>query len=497
MTQVYMLIGSIKENRAGIANAMYYRSTHFYNEGIRADIVTLDYNPNYATIIKNIKAANKMDSRTQMLNLFTFFDDESLKYLNPTDSSYKLANRLAALETFKKTQKKEGTFKYISPSDNNIWHIVKYNADNNVNYVDTFQEGERKERAIYRQGKIKCVRSFRTDGSKKSETIFNSEEEPYLERIFDEEEKPTTHMLLGVHKEFSTFDNLCIHFLEQLIEDKSSNVLLCDGPKVFPKILQTNHTKIKKYAYIHTNHFRQPYCPGAKIKAALLYIFKHADALDGIIVMTEKQKQHIVDEFHLKNVYVIPNFLVVDKKRISHRKTNDIVIFSRIVKMKGIQNAIKAFAIVCEKNPAARLIIYGKGDYEAELRTLISEKNLSNNVFMMGYANDIKEVLKNKIASLSTSEYEAFGLSIAESISYGVPVISFDINYGPSDIISDGETGFLIESGNVEALANKILYALDHKKEMRKMGKRAQQALSEQFPPERLLRLWKDLFTTA
>lgn len=106
MTQVYMLIGSIKENRAGIANAMYYRSTHFYNEGIRADIVTLDYNPNYATIIKNIKAANKMDSRTQMLNLFTFFDDESLKYLNPTDSSYKLANRLAALETFKKTTKK-------------------------------------------------------------------------------------------------------------------------------------------------------------------------------------------------------------------------------------------------------------------------------------------------------------------------------------------------------------------------------------------------------
>ena len=60
-----------------------------------------------------------------------------------------------------------------------------------------------------------------------------------------------------------------------------------------------------------------------------------------------------------------------------------------------------------------------------------------------------------------TSLYEGFPMVLVEVSSYGVPLVSFDINTGPSDIIENKKSGFLIEDGNFQEFADKIYFMQD------------------------------------
>ena len=65
--------------------------------------------------------------------------------------------------------------------------------------------------------------------------------------------------------------------------------------------------------------------------------------------------------------------------------------------------------------------------------------------------NPLLEFQKSK-ASLLTSSFEGFGLSVMESINVGCPVISYDVRYGPSEIIDHGKNGYLVEQDNISEL---------------------------------------------
>ncbi|HCT6471334.1 TPA: glycosyltransferase, partial [Morganella morganii] len=60
-----------------------------------------------------------------------------------------------------------------------------------------------------------------------------------------------------------------------------------------------------------------------------------------------------------------------------------------------------------------------------------------------------------------SSRFEGFGLVLLEAQSYGLPVISFDCEMGPSEIIKHNETGWLCENGNIYALSNAIEHAIN------------------------------------
>ena len=70
-------------------------------------------------------------------------------------------------------------------------------------------------------------------------------------------------------------------------------------------------------------------------------------------------------------------------------------------------------------------------------------------------SNPLDEFRKSK-ASLLTSAYEGFGLTVMESIEVGCPVISYDVRYGPAEIIDDGANGYLVEPNNIDAFAQRM-----------------------------------------
>ena len=74
-----------------------------------------------------------------------------------------------------------------------------------------------------------------------------------------------------------------------------------------------------------------------------------------------------------------------------------------------------------------------------------------------------------------------------------MPVVSFDCPYGPRDIITDGEDGFLIPQYDVDLFVEKLSFLIDNERVRREMSKRAILS-SQKFSPGQIMPKWKDLF---
>ena len=94
---------------------------------------------------------------------------------------------------------------------------------------------------------------------------------------------------------------------------------------------------------------------------------------------------------------------------------------------------------------------------------------------------------------LLTSRYEPFGLVLPEAMSCGLPVVSFDCDYGPREIITDGIDGYLVPLANVDLFAERICQLIENPDLRQKMGK-AGVLSSQRFSPEKIMPQWKSLF---
>jgi glycosyltransferase involved in cell wall biosynthesis len=75
----------------------------------------------------------------------------------------------------------------------------------------------------------------------------------------------------------------------------------------------------------------------------------------------------------------------------------------------------------------------------------------------------------------------------------GVPCVSFNCNYGPSDIIRQGEDGYLVENGNITELASKIIKLIEEKNLRVQIGGKAKQNV-KRYLPEVIVKQWDELF---
>ena len=107
-------------------------------------------------------------------------------------------------------------------------------------------------------------------------------------------------------------------------------------------------------------------------------------------------------------------------------------------------------------------------------------------------ANITDKYMESSIFVLS-SRYEGFGMVIIEAMACGVPPVAFTCPCGPKDIIHDYQDGFLVENGNIEQLAEKICYLIEHEEERRQMGKLAKENV-QRFKIEYIGRQWENLF---
>lgn len=173
-------------------------------------------------------------------------------------------------------------------------------------------------------------------------------------------------------------------------------------------------------------------------------------------------------------------------------------MIARYYEEKRIDHAIKAFSVFQKIYPHAELHLYGFGDArdkyktENELIRLVKELDLTESVFFRGYLINLSDEWQTLHAQLVTSRFEGFCLAIIEGMSRGVPTVAYNINYGPKDLINDNQSGFLVESGDINSLANKMQELLRDEQRFLRISKDAYNS-AQKFNSKVIISEWVDV----
>jgi len=128
----------------------------------------------------------------------------------------------------------------------------------------------------------------------------------------------------------------------------------------------------------------------------------------------------------------------------------------RLSKQKDYPTLLNAFAKVCQTHEA-RLLILGEGELRKKLETLIKNLNIENSVDMPGFINNPYAYMAKAHTFVLSSIWETFGNVLAEALACGCLVISTDCDYGPREILENGQYGTLVPVGDVNALAEAMI----------------------------------------
>ncbi|MFU7550478.1 glycosyltransferase [Vagococcus salmoninarum] len=362
-------------------------------------------------------------------------------------------------------------------------------------YIDVFERNKKIKRYCYYNNQLRKCINFNELAQPVSEIMFNGNELPYMQRgIHPHNGHPGWYFIFPYNKHFKNLSEVSSHVLSEIIKDEEDITVICDGPGSFNKLLAMEHTKIKKAIYIHTNHFEPPYNLGALVKKDHQYILDNASKVDYLVTPTNSQKRDISKEYPLINTITIPNYINLYNGPCEKDFTkNSFGVVCRLVEMKGIQDIISAMPYVLKEIPDACFEIYGEGPFKDNLVKQAEELNVSDNVLFHGYRSDLQTIFDGILFSISSSEYEGFGLSIAESLTYKTPVIAYDVNYGPSDLIKNDETGFLITHGNINEMAEKIIFLFNNKDKLKTMSGDAQIDINSRYSKKNISNLWQEI----
>ena len=153
---------------------------------------------------------------------------------------------------------------------------------------------------------------------------------------------------------------------------------------------------------------------------------------------------------------------------------------ARFSKEKGHTYLLQAFSRVIKKVPDAVLMLVGDGPLMNPMESLAAELGISDRVIFTGFRREMPQYLSLLDVFALASTRESFPLAAREAMAAGKPVVATRVG-GCSEVVRDGETGFLVPAMNPERLADAILELLLDKEKARKMGARSRVRASGQF----------------
>ena len=181
-----------------------------------------------------------------------------------------------------------------------------------------------------------------------------------------------------------------------------------------------------------------------------------------------------------------------------------IVTVARLVEEKGLKYGIEAIALLRKLRPgvSVQYTIIGEGPLREELEVLIRTLNLEKVVTLRGAMDqkDIVQELRRSRLFLFPSIAEALPVSLMEAQAIGLPVVATRV--GSADqIVSEGKSGFLVPSKDVQALAERCMYLLDHSESWQEMGQQGRDIVEKRYDVnilnDHLLGLYKQLLVTT
>lgn len=466
----YFINTTVTMQQSGVGHAQMKRFDLFKKHGMPVKILTTNFDRSVVPALRHAGVDNK-----HAINMFDFFGgtenveskDFGIKDLGLPDNFDVQKTDNGHYDVYRDKQRLM-QISMRTDNSNNIDAVTYYDSLKRVIEVDWWDpRGYRSLQQLYdRQGKVRAERVFNDKGCMFYETFHFGKQYDAIDN--------SLYRIQGFNGndwEFDGFKNMVRFFLDELVkrdhEHGVNDIFVSDASLELSWPILQMHERAFKTMQLHSNHTNDPVeTQHSGLNYNYEYALNNFTKWQGMIAPTATQAHNVERRFGDKpRTYVIPVGVVPDelmrkpKQDFSKREKGKIVMIARLSHEKRIDHAIKAVAQVVKKVPGVTLDIYGYANDKSgdNAKKLVNDLNLKKVVSFKGYTQNISAVYDNAQLSILTSTAEGLPLSLIEAQSHGVPLVSYDINYGPRDIINDGKDGLLVKPGDIDAMAEAII----------------------------------------
>lgn len=292
---------------------------------------------------------------------------------------------------------------------------------------------------------------------------------------------------LNIKKNKSFFYNKARATLKEIITNFNPDKILSFSTKVNVFVLAT--TRIYRNFEVivsERNNSRKGVYNNPLFRLLVNILYKKAD----VIVFQTNDVLNFFPKYLHKKSTVLENPITENLPLCSYSGSN-LISVGRLAPQKNHKELINALALVKKKHPDIVLNIYGEGDGREQLEKQIRKMNLSNNVFLKGRVDDVFSKISESKLFIITSKYEGFSNALLEAMAIGIPCIGPNI-VGVKNIIENGVTGCLYQSGNEKELGELIIDMFTNYSRAKEIGMKARVEINDQYRNQ-VLNGWDNL----
>jgi glycosyltransferase involved in cell wall biosynthesis len=194
----------------------------------------------------------------------------------------------------------------------------------------------------------------------------------------------------------------------------------------------------------------------------------------------------------------------IDKNEISAIKTElgikdgDLIVghVANFRAPKGHHYLVEAASLVCRRVPRAKFLLIGdpgNGAIKKDIEDFIAESGLEGNILILGFRNNVNMLLQIMDIFVLSSTTEGLPVSVIEAMASSKPVVATNVG-GLPEIVIHRQSGYLVEPGNAEALAEKTLILLDDEALRERMGRVGRKSVEEKFSLRVMVNKYQNLY---
>lgn len=490
-SQLYFVIQGIPKDFGGVVQAVL-RKTKLLDEKIKipSTILTCNFVLNQKTTKEKLVNNNQISQRVEVRNLFEDFADEPV--IESASKKEEVFNPYGYAVEFDKEKNgyrfyENGIMKFLKVFDKEtgrLRHIHYYDEWRRRIEQETYDDDGYLRRVLmvdHLTNRPTTKLFYRRDGSCYLTFWYKMDN-------LDEIAKITWFDLKGnIIKVFKSKQAMQSYWLKTFIHSGRHNFFVCEKRPFDQTVIG-----LPDKSYIHKIMSHHGY-PDVRFPKS----FKSVDKVDAFVVQTEGYKKDIEQQFgKIENLFAIPHYYPFPQPKVKfdERNLKKAVYIARYLEVKRQSHAIRAFKLVVDEVPDATLELYGSDrGTENKLRKLIKELKMENHIFLCGYTSNPRYYYETSAMSLLTSRKESFSLVTLESLAHGCPVISYDIKYGPSDLIENNTNGFLVPNEDINTLAVRMIELFKNKRMLQEFSQNAYNSV-EKFSGDHYINNWTRLF---
>ncbi|MEV4935979.1 glycosyltransferase family 4 protein [Sphingobium sp. LSP13-1-1.1] len=216
----------------------------------------------------------------------------------------------------------------------------------------------------------------------------------------------------------------------------------------------------------------------------------------GLITMTQGAMDWFKDAMDVEG-WVIPNPVppagaAPDRRSDGHT----IGAVGRLVPQKGFDLLLDAFAHVAQRIPDWKLVIWGEGPERATLERQRDHLGLADRVSLPGVTEKPGDWVPRTDLFVLSSRFEGWGIVVGEAMGAGLPVVSFDCQWGPAEMIEHDRSGLLVPNGDGAALGESIVALCNDPARRAALGQAARERMAD-FGHDQVLARWQSVITSV